>query len=98
MSFRQKINGPMCFVEFEDVPCASQAIKELYGHNLVSLLFSAAWYGVGCAERGKANLPALMSNPRLYCLTRRIESRSLQFPASEPALSTQNTASSTRVA
>ena len=36
MSFRQKINGPMCFVEFEDVGYAAQAIKELYGHNLVS--------------------------------------------------------------
>jgi len=35
MSFRQKINGPMCFVEYEDVPFASQAIKDLYGHNLV---------------------------------------------------------------
>jgi hypothetical protein len=38
MSFRQKINGPMCFVEFEDVPYAAQAIKELYGHTLVSPL------------------------------------------------------------
>jgi hypothetical protein len=37
MSFRQKINGPMCFVEFEDVGTASQAIKDLYGNNLVSL-------------------------------------------------------------
>jgi hypothetical protein len=36
MSFRQKINGPMCFVEFEEVGYASVAIKELYGHNLVS--------------------------------------------------------------
>lgn len=36
MSYRQKINGPMCFVEFEDVTCAAQAIKDLYGHNLVS--------------------------------------------------------------
>lgn len=36
MSFRQKINGPMCFVEYEDVSFAAQAIKELYGHNLVS--------------------------------------------------------------
>ena len=35
MSFRQKINGPMCFVEFEDVPFAAQAIKDLYGNNLV---------------------------------------------------------------
>jgi hypothetical protein len=37
MSFRQKINGPMCFVEFEDVSFAAQAIKELYGHTLVRL-------------------------------------------------------------
>jgi hypothetical protein len=36
MSFRQKINGPMCFVEFEDVGYATLAIKEVYGHNLVS--------------------------------------------------------------
>lgn len=27
----------MCFVEFEEVIYASQAIKELYGHNLVGL-------------------------------------------------------------
>jgi hypothetical protein len=39
MSFRQKINGPMCFVEFEDVPFAAQAIKDLYGNNLVRLVF-----------------------------------------------------------
>lgn len=38
MSFRQKINGPMCFVEFEDVNFASNAIQHLYGHNLVSVL------------------------------------------------------------
>ncbi|ORX35166.1 hypothetical protein BD324DRAFT_121250 [Kockovaella imperatae] len=38
MSFRQKINGPMCFVEFEEVAFASQAIKELYGHNLGGLV------------------------------------------------------------
>ncbi|OCF32306.1 hypothetical protein I316_05974 [Kwoniella heveanensis BCC8398] len=38
MSFRQKINGPMCFVEFEEVLYASQAIKELYGHTLGGLV------------------------------------------------------------
>ncbi|KAK4688241.1 hypothetical protein P7C73_g1866, partial [Tremellales sp. Uapishka_1] len=38
MSFRQKINGPMCFVEFEDVQTASMAIKDLYGHNLGGLV------------------------------------------------------------
>lgn len=39
MSFRQKINGPMCFVEFEDVGLATEAMRALYGHNLVSWLF-----------------------------------------------------------
>ncbi|ORY26951.1 hypothetical protein BCR39DRAFT_506429 [Naematelia encephala] len=38
MSFRQKINGPMCFVEFEDVVFATQAIGQLYGHNLGGLV------------------------------------------------------------
>lgn len=43
MSFRQKINGPMCFVEFEDVGYAANAIQSLYGHSLVSddLIYSA---------------------------------------------------------
>lgn len=36
MSFRQKMNGPMCFVEFETVGHATLAIKEVYGHSLVS--------------------------------------------------------------
>ncbi|KAL7409396.1 hypothetical protein BDY24DRAFT_333141, partial [Mrakia frigida] len=34
MSFRQKSNGPMCFVEFEDVTTASVALRDLYGDNL----------------------------------------------------------------
>lgn len=38
MSFRQKINGPMCFVEFEDIPYASQAMRELYGNTLNGLV------------------------------------------------------------
>jgi len=35
MCFRTKQNGPMCFVEFEDVHYATQAMNELYG-NLLS--------------------------------------------------------------
>jgi len=31
MSFRTKANGPMCFVEFEDVQCATSAMNEYYG-------------------------------------------------------------------
>ncbi|CCF49301.1 uncharacterized protein UHO2_05131 [Ustilago hordei] len=33
-SFRLKSNGPMCFVEFEDVYTASKAMSELNGHSL----------------------------------------------------------------
>ncbi|KAI0784838.1 hypothetical protein C8Q75DRAFT_372084 [Abortiporus biennis] len=38
LCFRQKSNGPMCFVEFEDVVYASQAMKELYGNTLDGLV------------------------------------------------------------
>ncbi|KAG9287280.1 hypothetical protein G9A89_008910 [Geosiphon pyriformis] len=34
MCFRTKQNGPMCFVEFEDVQYATQAMTELYGNPL----------------------------------------------------------------
>lgn len=34
LCFRTKHNGPMCFVEFEDVSFATKALKELYGHML----------------------------------------------------------------
>lgn len=38
MSFRQKVNGPMCFVEYEDVPHAAKAIQDLYGNTLNGLI------------------------------------------------------------
>lgn len=31
LSFRPKCKGPMCFVEFEDVACATAALETLYG-------------------------------------------------------------------
>lgn len=34
MCFRTKQNGPMCFVEFEDVSFATKALYNLYGHPL----------------------------------------------------------------
>ncbi len=34
LCFRTKQNGPMCFVEFEDVSFATKALTELYGHPL----------------------------------------------------------------
>ncbi|KAJ7693812.1 hypothetical protein B0H17DRAFT_1199506 [Mycena rosella] len=38
MSFRPKGNGPMCFVEFEDVSYATKTLNELYGHTLGGLI------------------------------------------------------------
>ncbi|KAF8926744.1 hypothetical protein BGZ58_010950 [Dissophora ornata] len=34
LCFRTKSNGPMCFVEFESIECATQALGELYGNPL----------------------------------------------------------------
>ncbi|KAK9240776.1 hypothetical protein V1525DRAFT_138465 [Lipomyces kononenkoae] len=34
LCFRTKMNGPMCFVEFEDVAYATRALTELYGRGL----------------------------------------------------------------
>jgi RNA recognition motif-containing protein len=36
MCFRTKPQGPMCFVEFEDIVYASTALNELQGHNLTN--------------------------------------------------------------
>jgi hypothetical protein len=34
LCFRTKANGPMCFVEFENVECASRTLSKLHGHPL----------------------------------------------------------------
>ncbi|KAG8745545.1 hypothetical protein FRC10_007723 [Ceratobasidium sp. 414] len=38
LCFRQKTNGPMCFVEYEDVNYATRALNEMYGHTLGGLV------------------------------------------------------------
>lgn len=38
LCFRQKNNGPMCFVEFEDVSYATKALNSLHGHTLHGLV------------------------------------------------------------
>ncbi|KAF8897881.1 hypothetical protein BD779DRAFT_1667792 [Infundibulicybe gibba] len=38
LCFRQKNNGPMCFVEFEDVNHATKALNDLYGNTLKGLI------------------------------------------------------------
>ncbi|KAG9028890.1 hypothetical protein FRB95_005940 [Tulasnella sp. JGI-2019a] len=38
LCFRQKSNGPMCFVEFDDIPSATKSLNELYGNTLNGLV------------------------------------------------------------
>ena len=59
LCFRTKQNGPMCFVEFEDVSFATKALNELYGHPLhnsvkggIRLSFSKNPLGVRSGQVG----------------------------------------------
>ncbi|KAF2104527.1 hypothetical protein NA57DRAFT_63002 [Rhizodiscina lignyota] len=59
LCFRTKQNGPMCFVEFEDVSFATKALNELYGHPLhnsvkggIRLSFSKNPLGVRTGQSG----------------------------------------------
>lgn len=36
LCFRAKANGPMCFVEFDDISCATRALHDLYGYPLTT--------------------------------------------------------------
>ncbi|OLN97255.1 Cell wall integrity protein scw1 [Colletotrichum chlorophyti] len=65
LCFRTKQNGPMCFVEFEDVSFATKALHELYGHPLhnsvkggIRLSFSKNPLGVRSGQTpGQASSP-----------------------------------------
>lgn len=68
LCFRTKQNGPMCFVEFEDVSFATKALHELYGqplHNSVKggirLSFSKNPLGVRNGQPGSMGPPTPMS-------------------------------------
>jgi hypothetical protein len=70
LCFRTKQNGPMCFVEFEDVSFATKALHELYGHPLhnsvkggIRLSFSKNPLGVrsGQTPGGHSNATAMGS-------------------------------------
>lgn len=59
LCFRTKQNGPMCFVEFEDISFATKALHELYGHPLhnsvkggIRLSFSKNPLGVRTLQPG----------------------------------------------
>lgn len=65
LCFRTKQNGPMCFVEFEDVSFATKALHELYGHPLhnsvkggIRLSFSKNPLGVRSGQGPGAPGPA----------------------------------------
>ena len=67
LCFRTKQNGPMCFVEFEDVSFATKALNELYGHPLhnsikggIRLSFSKNPLGV---RSGQTN--GMVANPAM---------------------------------
>lgn len=62
LCFRTKQNGPMCFVEFEDVTLSIKSLKELYGHVLsnsvkggIRLSFSKNPLGVRNGQPGSMN-------------------------------------------
>jgi hypothetical protein len=68
LCFRTKQNGPMCFVEFEDVSFATKTLHELYGqplHNSVKggirLSFSKNPLGVRSGQSPSQTGPAAMA-------------------------------------
>lgn len=68
LCFRTKQNGPMCFVEFEDVSFATKALNDLYGHPLhnsikggIRLSFSKNPLGVRNGQPGGMGSSSPMS-------------------------------------
>lgn len=68
LCFRTKQNGPMCFVEFEDVSFATKALNDLYGHPLhnsvkggIRLSFSKNPLGVRTGQPGGTGAGSPMS-------------------------------------
>ncbi|KAL8690981.1 MAG: hypothetical protein Q9218_003701 [Villophora microphyllina] len=68
LCFRTKQNGPMCFVEFEDISFATKALNELYGHPLhnsvkggIRLSFSKNPLGVRTGQPGSMGPPTPLS-------------------------------------
>lgn len=70
LCFRTKQNGPMCFVEFEDISFATKALNELYGaqlHNSIKggirLSFSKNPLGVRSGQPGSNTNPTTPLSP-----------------------------------
>ncbi|KAJ3180823.1 hypothetical protein HDU85_003905 [Gaertneriomyces sp. JEL0708] len=65
LCFRVRSNGPMCFVEFEDVQCATKALFQLYGNTLsnstkggIRLSYSKNPLGVRSSQPGVIPAPS----------------------------------------
>lgn len=70
LCFRTKHNGPMCFVEFEDVSFATKALNELYGHPLhnsvkggIRLSFSKNPLGVRTGQSNSMGVSSPLGSP-----------------------------------
>ena len=70
LCFRTKHNGPMCFVEFEDVSFATKALNDLYGHPLhnsvkggIRLSFSKNPLGVRTGQANAINPSSPLGSP-----------------------------------
>ncbi|KAF2758939.1 hypothetical protein EJ05DRAFT_327087 [Pseudovirgaria hyperparasitica] len=68
LCFRTKQNGPMCFVEFEDVSFATKALNDLYGYPLhnsvkggIRLSFSKNPLGVRTGQNNNMGPPTPMT-------------------------------------
>ncbi|KAL1967627.1 hypothetical protein VTN77DRAFT_2884 [Rasamsonia byssochlamydoides] len=71
LCFRNKQNGPMCFVEFDEVAMASKALNELYGYKLsnsvktgIRLSFSKNPLGVRSGQPGSNVNPSTPHSPQ----------------------------------
>ncbi|PYI26231.1 RNA binding protein [Aspergillus indologenus CBS 114.80] len=69
LCFRNKQNGPMCFVEFDDVGTAGKALNELYGFKLsnsiktgIRLSFSKNPLGVRSGQPGSMSTSNTMTS------------------------------------
>lgn len=71
LCFRNKQNGPMCFVEFDEVAMASKALNDLYGYKLsnsvktgIRLSFSKNPLGVRSGQPGSSVNPPTPLTPQ----------------------------------
>ena len=69
LCFRNKQNGPMCFVEFDEVAMASKALNDLYGYKLsnsvktgIRLSFSKNPLGVRSGQPGSSSANPLAAS------------------------------------